>query len=295
MPAHVEELAYVVIDTADIDGWVAFADVLGLAAVRDASGARLRMDARPFRYLVRRGVAEALPTLGWRVANAVALSNVSARVADLGLSPAPLTNAALEERGVHGGFRFRCHNGIDHEVVHGIEDGDPFTPMSDVTGFVTSPGGLGHAVWTVPDVDAMDRLILDAFGMALREDIRTPTGVGHFYGCDPRHHSLAVISGPELQIVHLMAEMQEVDDVGRAMNRFAEAGYELLEPLGRHRTDHMLSFYAKTPAGFGMEVGCDGVLCGDDWAEVREANRRRPWGHGAAMRQHQKTFPTVAK
>src|SRR3546814_9530073 len=72
------------------------------------------------------------------------------------------------------------------------------------------------------------------------------------------------------------------------MDRCEVLGHKLLQPLGRHRTDHMVSFYVETPSGFGMEIGFDGVLCGDDWIEQREHRRRRAWGHGAALRNHQR-------
>src|SRR3546814_9586051 len=83
-----------------------------------------------------------------------------------------------------------------------------------------------------------------------------------------------------------MVEMNELDDVGRAMDRCEVLGHKLLQSLGRHRTDHMVSFYVETPSGFGMEIGFDGVLSGDDWIEQREHRRRMTWCSGAALRNH---------
>src|SRR3546814_14308885 len=76
----------------------------------------------------------------------------------------------------------------------------------------------------------------------------------------------------QLHLEHVMVEMNELDDVGRAMDRCEVLGHKLLQPLGRHRNDHMVSFYVETPSGFGMEIGFDGVLCGDDW--IRSEERR---------------------
>src|SRR3546814_243502 len=147
---------------------------------------------------------------------------------------------------------------------------------------------MGHTAWLMPDIAAMDRLMLGALGMTLREEISAPNVQGHFYGCNPRHHSLAAFGDRQLHLEHVMVEMNELDDVGRAMDRCEVLGHKLLQPLGRHRTDHMVSFYVETPSGFGMEIGFDGVLCGDDWIEQREHRRRRAWGHGAALRNHQR-------
>jgi 2,3-dihydroxybiphenyl 1,2-dioxygenase len=288
----VEELAYIAIDTVDVEPWARFAEeVMAFEVVRDDPGeTRLRMDSRPYRYLIIAGAADSLPVLGWGVSDGGALDRVRERVAALGLDIAPLSDAAQFARRVDGGFRFECRNGITHEVVYGFPVEQGFAPRGDVTGFVTGPGGMGHAVWVVPGLKDMDDLMIGAFGMSLREDISTPLGTGHFYGCNPRHHSLAAITGEALQIQHVMAEMLELDDVGRAMDRAIDGAYEILQPLGRHRTDHMVSFYVRTPGGFGMEVGWGAVTCGADWSEVREGNRRRPWGHGTAMRRHQSSF-----
>ena len=291
---RVDELAYIVLETVDVEAWVRYAQgVLGFEVVRDGASVRLRMDSRPFRYLLRKGKTDGLPILGWQVADAENLEWVVARVRQLDLDVVPLDRVELRDRHAAAGVRLTCRNGITFELAYGLTAAEPFSSRGDVTGFVTSSGGLGHVVWTVPDVEEMDRLMIDAFGMSLRENILTPLGTGHFYGCNPRHHSLAVLSGPTLRLEHLMVEMKELDDVGRAMDRAEDAGYMIPQPLGRHRTDHMVSFYVQTPNGFGMEIGFDGLLCGDDWNEVRESSRLRPWGHGHAMRTHQKALAAV--
>jgi 2,3-dihydroxybiphenyl 1,2-dioxygenase len=295
MTSLVEELAYVVVDTTDVFGWERFArKLLGAEAVRDGGTLRLRLDERPYRWLIRTAEKNALPVLGWRVADAAILDLIATKLLKLGHDVASLNRTDLSLRDLTGAVRFRCHNGIQHEVAHDRQVDRPFVPPGDVTGFVTRPGGLGHAVWSIPDVPAMDRLMLEAFGMSLREDILTPAGPGHFYGCNARHHSLAVFTAPALRIEHLMAEMRGLDDVGRAMDRAIDVECDILQPLGRHRTDQMVSFYVRTPNGFGMEIGCGGILVGHDWEQVREGSRKRPWGHGAAMRAHHKKSTDAA-
>ncbi len=295
MASLIDELSYIVFDTVDIEAWRRFAsDVLGFEVAGDAATLRLRMDGRPFRCLVQQGETESLPIVGWRISDASTLKILLSRLSDADMCVEDLDASDLATRQVDGGIRFRCHNGIQHEIVYGPAQCESFTPMGDVSGFITSLGGMGHVVWSTPDMEQMDRLMLDIFAMTLREDISTPAGQGHFYGCNPRHHSMAVFSAPVLSLQHIMVEMNEIDDVGRAMDRVSDLEYEMLQPLGRHRTDHMLSFYVKTPNGFGMEIGCGGVLCDDNWSEVRSANRRRPWGHGAAMHTHRKKFPAPA-
>jgi len=288
--AIVNQLAFVDINVVDLDAWEGFArDILGFGTIRKGGVLDLRMDERPFRYRLRESTRDGFPILGWQAPDEAAIELLGQRLTGRGLSFSPLDVTRLRDRGAVAGLGFECRNGIRHEVVSGLKPGPAFEPGPAVSGFVTGSGGLGHVVWSIPDVAAMDELLLDVFGMDLREDIATPAGPGHFYGCNPRHHSLAVFSAPSLRLEHLMVEMGEIDDVGCAMDRAEDEGDILMQPLGRHRTDQMISFYVRSPSGFGMEVGCNGLLCGDDWEEVRDSSRKRPWGHGAAMRGHHKT------
>src|SRR3546814_4212283 len=117
----------------------------------------------------------------------------------------------LRFRQAAGGLRFVCHNGISHEIVYGRGDGAPYQPASDVTGFVTGEGGMGHTAWLIPDIAAMDRLMLGALGMTLREEISAPNVQGHFYGCNPRHHSLAAFCVRHLHLYHFMVELRSED------------------------------------------------------------------------------------
>ena len=49
--------------------------------------------------------------------------------------------------------------------------------------------------------------------------------------------------------------------------------------LGRHVNDKMLSFYMKTPGGFDVEFGCEGLQVDDkDWI-ARESTAVSLWGH----------------
>lgn len=294
MTSLINELAYVVIEGADLDAWARFGEhLLGFEVRRNGDALTMKMDGRAQRYLILAGGGSAYPTLAWEIADAQAFTLVQNRLKALGIETTRLSEEEIRIRQADGGVRFVCRNGISHELVYGLVGEGAFQSSGDVTGFVTGRGGVGHTAWMIPNVDAMDELMLGAFEMSLREDISAPAMRGHFYGCNQRHHSLAAFGDKPLQLEHLMVEMAELDDVGRAMDRCEMLGYKLLQPLGRHRTDHMVSFYVETPSGFGMEVGFNGVLCGDDWIEHREERRRRPWGHGAAIRNHQREAAAV--
>jgi 3,4-dihydroxy-9,10-secoandrosta-1,3,5(10)-triene-9,17-dione 4,5-dioxygenase len=77
-----------------------------------------------------------------------------------------------------------------------------------------------------------------------------------------------------------MVELATVDDVGIALDSAWGGGWMPRTALGRHRTDHMLSFYVPGPGGFDFEVGCDGLRVDErTWASTKESTRMKAWGH----------------
>jgi 3,4-dihydroxy-9,10-secoandrosta-1,3,5(10)-triene-9,17-dione 4,5-dioxygenase len=101
-----------------------------------------------------------------------------------------------------------------------------------------------------------------------------------FLGCGPRHHSIAFAAIPApTGIVHVMLEATTLDDVGRAIDRCARHGAPQVSTLGRHANDLMVSFYLRTPSGFDIEYGTDGLLVDDATWVARETTAHSVWGH----------------
>ena len=157
--------------------------------------------------------------------------------------------------------------------------------------FVTEEQGLGHVVLSTHDDDASLRFYRDVLGFRLRDSMRLPPQmVGRpadgppawlrFFGCNPRHHSLAFLPMPTPSgIVHLMVEVENTDDVGLCLDRAKRRKVPMSATLGRHVNDLMLSFYMKTPGGFDVEFGCEGRQVDDaDWI-ARESTAVSLWGH----------------
>jgi 3,4-dihydroxy-9,10-secoandrosta-1,3,5(10)-triene-9,17-dione 4,5-dioxygenase len=131
----------------------------------------------------------------------------------------------------------------------------------------------------------------DVLGFILRDSMRLPPQVVgrpadgppawlRFFGCNPRHHSLAFLPMPTPSgVVHLMVEVEESDDVGLCLDRALRRNVPMSATLGRHVNDKMLSFYMKTPGGFDIEFGCEGLEVDDDDWVARESTAVSLWGH----------------
>ena len=103
-----------------------------------------------------------------------------------------------------------------------------------------------------------------------------------FLGINPRHHSLAftIMPGADAaKCVHIMFEVDKLDDVGRALERVRKHKVPLSATLGRHMNDQMVSFYVKSPGGFDVEYGCEGLQVDDARWVARESTAVSYWGH----------------
>ena len=167
--------------------------------------------------------------------------------------------------------------------------GDPFESPLGVSGFVTGDMGLGHVV--VPAADQManaHEFYTEVLGFGDSDELAiTPPVEGaptmrvlFMHADNPRHHSLALFNQPvPTGIVHLMLEMENIDEVGRCLDRVQAQDIKLMATLGRHCNDNMLSFYAIGPGGVAVEIGCEGLQL--DWDAFTPTTSTVPdyWGH----------------
>jgi 3,4-dihydroxy-9,10-secoandrosta-1,3,5(10)-triene-9,17-dione 4,5-dioxygenase len=290
----IRSLGYLRIESARIDEWRRYGlKVLGLV---EGSGATegalyLRMDDFPARLVIVPGARERLIASGWESENEAGLQWVAGRLDAAGVPYKSGSAEELAERRVNGLIRFDDPAGHTLEVFHGaaLQHRRVVSPYGHR--FVTGEQGLGHVVLSTPDDAEALRFYRDVLGFRLRDSMRLPPQlVGRpdggepawlrFFGCNPRHHSLAFLPLPtDTGIVHLMVEVEQSDDVGLALDRARRHRVKLSATLGRHVNDLMLSFYMKTPSGFDVEFGTEGRQVDDaDWI-ARESTAVSLWGH----------------
>lgn len=293
LTVDLKSLGYLRVDSTDVDAWRTFAvRVLGLAEGRgpDPDHLYLRMDALSARIVVVPGDTDRLACTGWEVADHWALANAVDRLKLVGVPVETGTPEELAERRVQEMVRFADPFGNVLELFHGAayEARPVITPHGNR--FVTGQQGLGHLVLPVTDDAAALRFYGEVLGFRLRDSMRLPGElVGQepgstvwlrFLGCNPRHHSLALVDMPApAGCVHIMLEVDRFDDVGRALERVRKHRAPLSATLGRHMNDDMLSFYVRSPGGFDVEYGCDGLQVDDSAWVARESTAVSSWGH----------------
>lgn len=281
----IRELATVSVDSTDLDAWKRFAtEVLGMTVTAQDDELRLKMDAFPYRFLIRNAERDGISGLTWVARGADAVEQIRERWERSGGAAASIIDSDWNPDESTVAYAFHDHLGVRHQVFDVAPAGQaPFVPGPHVSGYITGDAGLGHLVM-FDNVDHMNVVYVDAFNMALREDSNKTQvgGRGRFYGCNARHHTAAAVEvpGKEPAVMHLMIEMLTIDDVGMALDRARSGGFEPRTTLGRH-PDNDLSFYIPCPGGFDFEIGCDGlsVTSDDDWDANKHTMRAPSWGH----------------
>ncbi|HKI42476.1 MAG: iron-dependent extradiol dioxygenase HsaC [Mycobacterium sp.] len=290
----IRSLGYLRIEATDMGAWREFGlKVLGMVEGRgDTEGALyLRMDDFPARLVIVPGERDRLLDAGWECANAEGLQEIRNRLEVEGVSYKEATAAELADRRVDEMIRFSDPSGNCLEVFQGValEHRRVVSPYGHR--FVTGEQGLGHVVLSTRDDAEALHFYRDVLGFKLRDSMRMPPQVVgrpadgapawlRFFGCNPRHHSLAFLPLPTPSgIVHLMLEVENSDDVGLCLDRALRRKVPMSATLGRHVNDLMLSFYIKTPGGFDIEFGCEGRQVADENWIARESTAVSLWGH----------------
>lgn len=288
----IRSLAYVVIDTADVDAWRAYGEnVLGLQASDHPEGIRLRMDERPFRMLIRKADQDQFHAAGLVYPDKKSFERGIEGLRNAGVAIEPASAEEAKDRFVVEFVRCVDPSGNRLEIGWGrIVDGAPFVSPAGVSGFVTGELGMGHVVFPAMKVEETRAFYIDLLGFGDTDFMRAylqgggpeDPGIGmYFLHCDnPRHHTVALGEIPvPTGLIHMMLEVKTLDDVGHALDRAMAAGVHITASLGKHMNDKMISFYMRTPSGFDIEYGFDGIQ--PDWKTFTPtiSVKEDEWGH----------------
>jgi 2,3-dihydroxybiphenyl 1,2-dioxygenase len=277
-----QALGYAGFGSAALEDWRQFGTgLVGLQAIeRSPSLLAFRMDDRKQRIVIDRALPEGSRFFGWEVADAPALNALAVHLerAEVEVTAEPQTLA--DARRVQALISFTDPAGNRLEAFFGAETDDaPFSPGRSISGFRTGPLGLGHAVLTVENIDAVMPFYVDLLGFGLSDYMQKPFRA-YFFHINARHHSLALIETGRNGMHHLMVELFSLDDVGQSYDVALTQHDRVSVTLGRHTNDLMTSFYAKTPSSFMVECGWGGrEIDPSTWHPVELQDGPSLWGH----------------
>jgi 2,3-dihydroxybiphenyl 1,2-dioxygenase len=290
---QLRSLGYVGIGSDKTDEWRAFMDVMGLAAAagpvtapQDGAGDTLwfKMDERSWRVAVHRADAETFSYAGWEVAGRTAFDAAVDHLQRSGVKVSEGSDAVRAMRGVADVAQFEDPFGNHHELFYGpMVDEAPSVFPHGGSGFLTGDVGLGHVLYVVPSAAEAVDFFGRVMGLRVTDQFAWGPNGAVFMRTNARHHSLAFIDlplpgGPGLN--HFMIESPSLTDVGRAYDRAMDGKLNIVNSLGQHSNDPMLSFYTQSPSGFNVELGWNGLMVDDaSWSVRTYTGRGEIWGH----------------
>lgn len=282
-------LGYIGIGVTDMGAWADFAGLLGLMeGPKGPDGSvRYRMDDQAWRIALHPSGEDDCLYLGFDCGAAAGFEAILAQLSAVGL-PYERDCALAEARGVMELARLADPDGVPIELHYGPRAMPevPFRSPQPIDRFMTGANGLGHVIVNASNPSASLDFYTRVLGMALSDSILFEPAPGVtiplvFLHCNERHHTIAI--APEMpggkRVHHLMLEVPSMDEVGRALDRAMAAGLEISATLGRHSNDRMISFYVRTPSGFEVEYGWDGLAVERETWTVTNHSAISVWGH----------------
>lgn len=294
----VRSLGYVVIESTDPAKWLDYGtNILGLMVapnMPDDGNVYLKMDERPFRFMITKSDQDRLQLCGWELADQETFESTKESLQSAGVDFTEGSAELAQARQVRGLISLKDPAGNGLELYWGASlDYAKFVSPRGIAEFETGFNGdmgFGHAVLPAPNLQETHAFYRDVLGFGdtdymhfkFSEDPNDPgMGLNFMHVNNPRHHSLALYQDQSpVGCIHLMVEVREdVDEVGYCLDRVNEAGIPVVSTLGRHTNDRMLSFYMATPTGFAMEFGTGGLQM--DWEGYTPTVSTLPsyWGH----------------
>ena len=294
MGSRVHSLGYFLFEVSDLNAWDHFlTKVVGVERGEPLGQGLVpyRMDERAARILLRQGPADDLIALGFEVPSEDALAHVAARVRAAGHGVEDASVDEARARGVADFVRTFEPGGVALELFHGpVIAETPFRRDVVATRFVTGEQGIGHLALRADDIAHTRAYFEEVLSFALSDYIRC-TLPGDFevditfLHVNPRHHTVALGSGLPKHLHHFMLQMASLDDVGAALDRAFANEVRVVQGLGRHPNDEMVTFYCVTPSGFECEIGWGGRTVDDSTWEPTTYDRISDWGHQSPYRR----------
>ncbi|MEU7826261.1 VOC family protein [Catellatospora sp. NPDC049133] len=284
-------LGYLCIETTRFGDWRRFGtDGIGLHVDElDRDRMRFRLDDHECRFLLQRGPAEDVTTVGWHVDDHETLDDIVARITDRGLTVEHGNDEEAALRGVQRLVRFPGPKGLVQELYT-----TPVTTTAPLRmqggGFVTGDAGMGHIAITSRHPDTIHRYYHNVFDARLSDFIvETISAVRlriRFLRVNGRHHTVAVANTEGLRIdpirtaiQHLNTQVATLDDMTVSYQRLRQLGFTMALGIGQHTNDKELSYYVRTPSGFEWEVGWNPIVVDEATWEPTTHQGISIWGH----------------
>jgi 2,3-dihydroxy-p-cumate/2,3-dihydroxybenzoate 3,4-dioxygenase len=291
------KLGYVELNVTDPEKARAFyAAMVGLeySGIGAEGELRFRCTEEPYAVALHKSSEPGFKRVGWMLEDARQFDNVYRRLREQGVGYEDLSREECGRRGLGRACRMVEPNTeatIEFYIPPTDAPRQPFVPS------LAKIQRLGHVVLSTPRYHEAIRFFRDVLNF--RESDSIENSIAFFRAFpNPYHHGLGIGRGARNQFHHLNFMVTEIDDVGRAFNRFRNGNVPMVYGPGRHIASGSVFLYFLDPDGltleysFGMEEfpefearaarALPAVPSSfDSWGAVRDP---RAWAKGAIER-----------
>lgn len=249
MDFRYRKLSYVALDVTDRARSAAFMqEMLGLQAAESASPdiALLRCDANHHSVALCQAASPGLRRVAFEMESETDLDKADAHLQGLGIATRWLPDEECAALGISRALRFTEPTaGLTLEFLSKMAPA-AFQPT------VTQIARLGHVVFGSTQYPKTVQFFRNQLNFRVSDEVN---GWVTFMRCfpNPYHHSLGVASAPQNRLHHVNFMVTDLDDVGRALNRFRKANVPIVYGPGRHPPSGSVFLYFLDPDGMTME------------------------------------------
>jgi 2,3-dihydroxy-p-cumate/2,3-dihydroxybenzoate 3,4-dioxygenase len=249
MDFRYRRLAYVALNVSDRARSAAFMrDLVGLQAVEGgpADAALFRCDGNHHSIALYQAPAPGLRRVAFEMASDADLDRADAHLRRLGIVSRPVPDHETAALGVERALRFTEPTaGLTVELVSAM-DSAPYQPT------ITHIARLGHLVFGSTQYPKSVDFFHRQLNFRVSDEVN---GWVTFMRCfpNPFHHSLGVAAAPQNRLHHVNFMVTDLDDIGRALNRFKKNGVPIVYGPGRHPPSGSVFLYFLDPDGMTLE------------------------------------------
>lgn len=237
-----------------------------------------RIDEYPPRLVITESTTPGLEAVGFEVLDRSDLCELVTRVEAAGIETRTGTAEECALRQVSGFAVFADPSGNPVELFYGPVLSHRPVELAHTSGFVTGDQGMGHVILNAVDTEAAYEFYVGVLGFTERNSLELPGGISYFLGCNARQHTLGLNPAGGPALMHFMVEAAELDDLGKALDRAHDLEIPMMQSLGKHTNDHMLSFYSYSPEGHATEIGWGGKRI-EGLTPTYRITEGAVWGH----------------
>lgn len=132
-----------------------------------------------------------------------------------------------------------------------------------VSGRADGPDALSHIVLNCTDLPGSRAFYVDILGFAVSDTYENDQMV--FLRCNRAHHCIVLAPGQWTSLNHVAFEVQDIDEVMRALGRMRHAGFDTIWGPGRHGPGGNVFCYFLDPADNVIEYTAELLEVDEDW------------------------------